>query len=134
MRADHSPLHLSQKVFWFAASISLLAGTFIFSWRVYQGRNASVELGGIKFTAMEAEQSIAETKDQLLAIRTRLDDASEGDGCEATAAVLPDIDKLLHTLGVAESALKRQERYITFPYSNYDSYEVVSPSPSPKPK
>lgn len=136
MPSERSTLHMSQKVFWFAASISLLVGTFVFSWRVYQGHNASVEVGGIKFTAMEVEQSIAATKDQLLAIRTRIDDASDRNDPQILTEVLPDIDKLLQTLGVAESALKRQEQYYTFSSGGYDTIEMASPTshPSPKPK
>jgi hypothetical protein len=104
-----SPLHVSQKFFWFSAAISLLVGTTIFSWQVFRGEKSSVELGSIKFTTEQAAHSVAATKDQLLAIRTRLDDAAQGQDLPAIQDVLPDIDGLLKTLGVAEAALKRQQ-------------------------
>jgi hypothetical protein len=134
-----SALHLSQKFFWFAASISLLVGTFVFSWRVYQGHNASVELLGIRFTSEEAERSVVATRDQLLAIRTRLSDAASGDPSAMLQQVMPELDGLLKTLGVAEAALKKQQTNPLFGTTDYyeDSsagYANYYPIPTPTPR
>jgi hypothetical protein len=121
---DHpsSPLHLSQKFFWFAAGISLLAGTAIFSWQVYRGQKSSVELGAVKFTIEQAAQSVAVSKDELLAIRTRLDDGVQRQDFSDIENVVADIDGLLKTLGVAEAALKRQRASLSYDGTGYDTY------------
>ena len=105
-----STLHLSQKCFWFAASISLLVGTSVFSWRVYTGHTASVELGGIKITSEEAEKTVSATRERLLTLRTRLEAANAEEAPAVIKDVLPDFDDVLKTLGVAESALKLQQK------------------------
>jgi hypothetical protein len=134
----HSPsmLHVSQKCFWFAASISLLVGTLVFSWRVYRGQNASVELLGMKFTSEAAEKSVVATRDRLLAIRTRLSGVTDADASAAVQAAVPELDEILKTLGVAEAALKKQQAsplFGDYGWNDYGSTDSYSYSPIPSP-
>jgi hypothetical protein len=138
---DHSssPLHVSQKFFWFSAGISLLLGTAIFSWQVYRGQKSSVELAGIRFTTEQAAQSVAVSKDELLAIRTRLDEAAHRQDFLEIQSVLAEVDGLLKTLGVAEAALKRQRaspllngRHYNYPSIDYNIWDVTIPTPTPR--
>jgi hypothetical protein len=117
-----SPLHLSQKVFWFSASACLLIGTCVFSWQVIRGRAAAVEVMGIKFTSEKAEQSIITARDTLLTVRTRLTDAAERNDLDAVSESIPQFDDVLKSLGVAEAALKRQQRLQEEGYA--DSYWI----------
>jgi|ERR1700730_10643484 len=141
---EHSTLHLSQKVFWFSASISLLVATFVFSWRVYQGQNASIEMLGMKVTSETAEKSVAATRDRLLTLRTRLSEATEADASNVVQEVVPELDELLRTLGVAEAALKKQQQSPVFGSGSWYDYgraddsgfgktegDYFTPSPAP---
>lgn len=118
-----SSLHLSQKAFWFSASICLLLGTIVFSWQVIRGRAAAVEVMGIKFTSEKAEQSIVAARDSLLTVRTRLTDASEREDMESISECLPQLDDILKSLGVAEAALKHQQLSVhELQFSDYDTW------------
>jgi hypothetical protein len=110
VRAETS-LHLSQKVFWFCASACLVIGTIIFSIQVLRGHAAAIKFMGIEITSAKAEVSIIAARDRLLAIRTKLDDASEGGDMTTLDEILPEFDDVLKNLGVAEAAIKRRRSF-----------------------
>lgn len=116
-------LHLSQQIFWFCASVSLVIGTIIFSIQVLRGHAAAIKFMGIEITSAKAEASIMAARDRLLTIRTKLSDAADAT-TEVTAMdeVLPEFDDVLKALGVAEAAIKRREVFGSMPFSDYGTY------------
>ena len=104
-------LHLSQQVFWFCASACLVTGTIIFCIQVVRGRETAVKFLGVEITSAKAEASIIAARERLLTIRTKLNDAVEGDSDITTVdEIVPEFDDVLKALGVAEAAIKRRGR------------------------
>lgn len=124
-------LHVSQKTFWFAASFCLVIGTTIFCWRLLQNTAASIKLFGVEITCDAAQKSVQTTKESLLTVRTRLNDAAEQDDIASIKELLPDLDAVLKTLGVAEAALKRQQQALYFGDVGYNDYGYDSYHPIP---
>lgn len=64
-------------------------------------------------------------------IRTTLNDATSTYNMKLLENVLPDLDEVLKSLGVAENALRKQQKVFWDSGSGIDVYEeVVSPSPA----
>jgi hypothetical protein len=145
-----SSLHLSQKVFWFCASACLVLGTIVFSIQVLRGHAAAIKFMGIEITSAKAEASIIAARDRLLAIRTKLDDASEIGDTTTLDDILPEFDSVLKDIGVAEAAIKRRKTFGSTDYGEgidtyvpvdgmhddkgdyYGGYAAPSPSASPR--
>jgi hypothetical protein len=102
-------LHVSQKVFWFCVSGCLVLTTGILIWAIIVGRPVAVSAGNIGVTIQKAEQSVGDARDRLLAIRTRLNIASEEANLDGVNDALPELDEILKSLGVAQAALQRQQ-------------------------
>lgn len=103
-------LHWCQKLFWFAAGLSLLLTTSSFTWRVWQGKPASIEWGNLRINSQQAETLVAGAKDRLIAIRATLNDAIDAEKIDLIASELENLDEVMKSLGVAETALKKQQR------------------------
>lgn len=103
-------LHWSQKLFWFSAGLSLLVTTSSFTRRVWQGKPASIEWGNLRINSQQAETLVAGAKDRLIAIRATLNDAIATETIDLIASELENLDGVMKSLGVAESALKKQQR------------------------
>lgn len=128
-------LHWTQKFFWFSAAMSLLFATSGFAWRVWQGKAASIEWGHLRISSEQAEILVAGAKDRLIAIRTTLNDAASTHNMQLLEKALPDFDEVLKSLGVAENALRKQQKVFWDSGSGYGVYyENVSPTPSTDPK
>jgi hypothetical protein len=132
-------------VFWFCASACLVTGTIIFCIQVVRGRETAVKFLGVEITSAKAEASIIAARERLLTIRTKLNDAVEGDGDMRTVdEIVPEFDDVLKALGVAEAAIKRRETFGSTDYyeylrndgmhdekgDNYGGYDYASPSSS----
>jgi hypothetical protein len=136
-KKDKEPalLHWTQKFFWFSAAISLLLATSGFAWRVWQGKAASIEWGHLRISSEQAETLVAGAKDRLIMIRTALNDATSTNNMQLLERVLPDLDEVLKSLGVAENALRKQQKVFWDSTAAYDVYEeLASPTPATDPK
>jgi hypothetical protein len=131
---DSALLHWSQKFFWFSAAMSLFLATSGFAWRVWQGKAASIEWGNLRISSEQAETLVAGAKDRLIMIRTTLNDATSTSNLQLLEKALPDFDEVLKSLGVAENALKKQQK-VFWNVGGYDVYEeLASPTPASDPK
>jgi hypothetical protein len=102
-------LHWCQKLFWFSAGLCLLLTATSFTWRVWQGKPASIEWGNLRINSQQAETLVAGAKDRLIAIRATLNDAIATETIDLIATELDNLDDVMKSLGVAESALKKQQ-------------------------
>jgi hypothetical protein len=111
--------------------MSLLLATSGFAWRVWQGKAASIEWGHLRISSEQAEILVAGAKDRLIAIRTTLNDAASAYNMQLLEKALPDFDDVLKSLGVAEDALRKQQKVFWHSGGGYDVYEeIASPTPS----
>jgi hypothetical protein len=78
-------------------------------WAIIVGRPVAVSAGSIGVTIQKAEQSVGDARDRLLAIRTRLNVASEEANLDRVSDALPELDEILKSLGIAQAALHRQQ-------------------------
>jgi hypothetical protein len=102
--------HWCQKLFWFSAGLSLLLTTSSFTWRVWQGKPASIEWGNLRINSQQAETLVAGAKDRLIAIRATLNNTIEIQKVDLMATELDNLDEVMRSLGVAESALRKQQQ------------------------
>jgi len=115
--------------------MSLLLATSGFAWRVWQGKAASIEWGNLRISSEQAETLVAGAKDRLIMIRTALNDATSANNMQLLENALPELDEVLKSLGVAENALRKQQKVFWYSGSGYDVYEeIASPTPSTDPK
>lgn len=132
-----SPLALSQKCFWFSAALCLFLTSSAFAWRIWEGRRASIEWGNLRITSEQAENFVAGARDRLLVARTRLDDATSSSDIDLAGEVLPDLDEVLKSLGVAKEALERQQVAFGLGIDTYqpvdDNEPIASPANGPTP-
>lgn len=104
-----SRLHWTQDCFWFSAALCLFLTTGGFTWRVWQGKRASIEWGNLRVTSEQAETFVGGARDRLLRARTQLDDAVASNNFGLASNVVQEFDEVLKTLGVAKEALEKQQ-------------------------
>lgn len=88
-------------------------------------------------TIQKAEQSVGDARDRLVAIRTRLNIASEQANLEGVSEALPELDEILKSLGIAQAALLRQQARLHDTGLGLDAYGTdysYGPSPTPTPQ
>jgi len=79
---------------------------------------------------------VAAARERLIMVRTRLDDASSSKDIGLLSAVLPDLDEILTSLGVAKDVLQKQQAAFGGGYDNYSqdrdsSWYHLTPAPTP---
>lgn len=118
-------------MFWFSAGLSLLVTTSSFTLRVWQGKPASIEWGNLRINSQQAETLVAGAKDRLIAIRATLNDAIATETIDLIATELDNLDDVMKSLGVAETALKKQQQVSSSEAWNSNGWSFGSPSSNP---